>query len=238
VLVALIVAAVLSVGRRERAHEPVADQDAWLQEISRAAPQHVVKLITEQSQGGISGTGFVVAQKGNRRLILTNRHVVTNMAKNALAPRCHVILASGKDYAGSVVGVPTDVDIDLALVVVECDAIQPLQIRRFEDVAVGQKVAAIGHPGLGDGVTTYDYTITNGIVSAKRDPDVQHNAAINPGNSGGPLYNQQGQVIAVNTWSPRGKQGLFFSTRADLVLKPHLWTVDRGIEDLMSQVNR
>ena len=60
---------------------------------------------------------------------------------------------------------------------------------------------AVGNPfGLQE-------TVTAGIVSAKwrkigaglYDDYIQTDASINPGNSGGPLFNQQGEVVGVNT---------------------------------------
>jgi 2-alkenal reductase len=78
-----------------------------------------------------------------------------------------------------------------------------------DQVTVGETAIAIGSPlGLAQ-------TVTEGIVSARRNPGeesavpgnpldllggaIQTDAAINPGNSGGPLFNGAGQVIAVNS---------------------------------------
>jgi len=79
-------------------------------------------------------------------------------------------------------------------------------------VKVGDRVIAVGNP-LGQ----FASTVTQGIVSAIREPEeyeegddeeddfaevkvLQTDAAINPGNSGGPLINMAGQVVGVNTW--------------------------------------
>ena len=212
---------------------PAKGSPDWIQAIGRSEGQSVVKLRTDQMEG----TGFVVAAKGNRRLILTNRHVLTIkqgfiFKTETIAPQCRVILSTQEEFTGYQVGVFSDPDIDMALVAVECPKIHPLKVRPFDDVSVGEPVVAVGHPlGL-------DFTVTNGIVSAKRNPYVQHNAAINHGNSGGPLYDQHAQVIGVNTIGIEDSQGLFFSLRADLILNPRLWTIDPNIKDLMSQVNR
>jgi serine protease Do len=66
---------------------------------------------------------------------------------------------------------------------------------------VGEWVLAIGSP------FGFDYSATAGIVSAKgrslpREsyvPFIQTDVAINPGNSGGPLFNQDGEVVGVNS---------------------------------------
>jgi pSer/pThr/pTyr-binding forkhead associated (FHA) protein len=48
---------------------------------------------------------------------------------------------------------------------------------------------------------------------------VQHNAPINPGNSGGPLFDECGTVVGVNSFSPKGAQGLFFSIHSGEVIR-------------------
>ena len=48
---------------------------------------------------------------------------------------------------------------------------------------------------------------------------VQHNAPINPGNSGGPLFDDCGTVVGVNSFSPKGAQGLFFSIHSGEVIR-------------------
>ena len=204
----------------------------WIQAISRSAGQSVVKLRTAQGEG----TGFVVAAKGNDRLILTNRHVLTLehgffFTTKTTVPRCRVILSTQEAFDGYLVGFPSDPNTDLALVAVECPAIHPLKVGRFDDIVVGEPVAAVGHP------LDFDFTVTNGIVSGKRKSYVQHTAAINPGNSGGPLYDQQSQVIGVNTLVIKDSQGLFLSLRADLILHPGLWTIDPAVRDMMNLVN-
>lgn len=213
--------------------DPSQGNTEWIEAISRAAKDSVIKLRTDQAEG----TGFVVAAHGNRRLILTNRHVLTVeqgfvFKTQTIAPRCHVVLSGGEEVTGSLAGFPSDSDVDLALVVVDCPKLRALKVHRFEDVVVGEPVAAVGHP------LDLDYTVTNGIVSQKRDPYVQHNAAINHGNSGGPLYDQHGEVIAVNTLFLGDSQGLFFSIRADLLLHPQLWTIDPAVKELLERVNR
>jgi S1-C subfamily serine protease len=81
--------------------------------------------------------------------------------------------------------------------------LQPVTLADSTDLAVGQKVYAIGNPfGLSG-------TMTRGIISSIRsirggegapiEDAIQTDAAINPGNSGGPLLNSRGEVIGINT---------------------------------------
>ena len=86
---------------------------------------------------------------------------------------------------------------------------------------IGDWVMAIGNPfGLGG-------TVTTGIVSARNrdinagpyDNFIQTDAAINRGNSGGPLFNQNGEVIGINTAiiSPTGGSiGIGFAIPSEL----------------------
>src|SRR5262249_13900209 len=82
---------------------------------------------------------------------------------------------------------------------------------------VGQKVFAIGHPGNPQG-GVLSRTLTDGIVSAVGRQELgasflQVTVPLNPGNSGGPLFDENGQVIGVNTF------GLRRGARPDLPLE-------------------
>lgn len=138
-----------------------------------------------------SGSGFVVRKDG---LILTNNHVVEN------AKEITVVMADETEYTAELVG--RDPKTDLAVLKIKPKADLPVAKMGDSDVLrVGDWVMAIGNPfGLSN-------TVTAGIVSAKGrtigagpyDNFIQTDASINPGNSGGPLFNQQGEVIGINT---------------------------------------
>jgi hypothetical protein len=71
---------------------------------------------------------------------------------------------------------------------------------------VGEHVFAIGHPGDAAGGVLV-HTLSDGIVSAVnrnnkfiRGNFMQVTAPLNPGNSGGPIFNDEGEVIAVATY--------------------------------------
>ena len=112
-----------------------------------------------------------------------------------------VQLSNKRHYAAKVIG--TDKVHDLALLQIDASNLEPVTLADSSQLAVGQKVYAIGNPfGLGG-------TMTRGIISAIRtlsggngahiDDAIQTDAAINPGNSGGPLLNSRGEVIGINT---------------------------------------
>lgn len=178
---------------------PAARQDVLTSLYDQVSPSVVAIQVTTQN-GGSLGSGFVYDIQGH---IITNYHVVDG------AEKVEVDFTSGYKTYGSVIG--TDLDSDLAVVKVDAPAeeLHPVKMGDSSALRVGQTVVAIGNPfGLNG-------TMTIGIVSALgRTLDSEHtapggslftagdiiqtDAAINPGNSGGPLFNLDGEVIAVN----------------------------------------
>jgi S1-C subfamily serine protease len=199
----------------------------WIEQLSDRVDRSVVMVVSPPDS---SGTAFVIASHGQRHLLLTCRHVVEDNAE------CEVWIRAGFRANGTVVGVPRDDDVDLALLLVETSGLEPLgPITAFRDVRVGESVVAVGHPlGL-------DFTITDGIVSAKRGGhELQTSAPISPGNSGGPLVNKRGYVLGVNsrTVNPTEANSLGFSVRADLVFDADAWTFSTDVQDLVRRIGR
>jgi S1-C subfamily serine protease len=139
------------------------------------------------------GSGFVLDKAGH---VLTNFHVVEGANRGI-----EVTLSNKRSYKAKVVG--TDRVHDLALLQIDAPNLQAVTLADSADLAVGQKVYAIGNPfGLSG-------TMTRGIISSIRsiknadgapiEDAIQTDAAINPGNSGGPLLNSRGEVIGINT---------------------------------------
>jgi len=143
--------------------------------------------VPEQGQG----SGFLLDRQGH---ILTNYHVIAG------AQQLEVTLSNRSRFPARVVGV--DRAHDLAVIRITAPGLQPATLGDSRNLAVGQKVFAIGNPfGLNG-------TMTRGIISSIRsvrgresfiDEAIQTDAAINPGNSGGPLLNSRGEVIGINT---------------------------------------
>lgn len=158
------------------------------------------------------GSGFIISRDGQ---IVTNHHVVEG------AETVNVKLADGRSFEATVVG--SDPMTDIALLKIEADVSLPfVDFGTSRTLRVGDEVVAVGNPfGLGG-------TVTSGIVSALSrdihsgplDDYIQTDAAINRGNSGGPLFNNNGEVIGVNTAiiSPGGGSvGIGFAVPSDLV---------------------
>ena len=158
------------------------------------------------------GSGFIISDEGQ---IVTNAHVVEG------ASRVTVKLSDGRKFEAKVIG--SDPMTDIALLKIDADVTLPLvEFGPSEGLRVGDEVVAVGNPfGLGG-------TVTSGIISALSrninagpfDDFIQTDAAINRGNSGGPLFNNDGDVIGVNTAiiSPGGGSvGIGFAVPSDLV---------------------
>jgi S1-C subfamily serine protease len=209
----------------------------WLERLADRLGTSVVVVRTERG----SGTGFVVASEGDRHLLLTNRHVLAKGPKRGeavrLAAPCRILLRSGAEHAASVVGLPDREDLDLALLEAQVPGLAPLgPVADFADVRQGERVAAVGHPlGL-------NFTLTDGIVSAKRDELlIQTTAPINRGNSGGPLVNAHHKVLGVCTLliDPDAGQAVGMALRADSIREPQHWRLrDSEVERLLRAIPR
>ena len=183
----------------------------------------------EQPQG--TGSGFMIDDRGH---IVTNHHVVAD------ANQLQVTFADGITIAARLVG--RDPDNDLAVIKIEgpAERIRALAWADSDAVKIGETAIAIGSPfGL-------DQTVTVGIVSARRQPleeseaaqglrllggAIQTDAAINPGNSGGPLLNARGEVIGVNTAilsQSGGSVGVGFAIPANVVKRVVPELITRG----------
>jgi serine protease Do len=159
------------------------------------------------------GSAFFISSDG---YLLTNRHVVLD-ANNVL-----IRMSDRRELDAQVVG--SDARTDIALLKVQGSGFPALKLGDAERLKVGEPVLAIGSP------FGFDYSASAGIVSAKSRtmanesavPFIQTDAALNPGNSGGPLFNQQGEVVGVNSRifsGTGGYMGLSFSVPIDVAMQ-------------------
>ncbi len=156
------------------------------------------------------GSGFFITTDG---YIVTNNHVVDH------ASEVTVTTDAGKVIKAKVIGV--DPKTDLALLKAEGVDFPAVKFAA-KAPRVGDWVIAVGNPfGLGG-------TVTAGIVSARGrdigngpyDDFIQIDAPVNHGNSGGPTFNNEGEVVGVNTaiFSPSGGSvGIGFAIASDVV---------------------
>ena len=143
-----------------------------------------------QEQAGL-GSGVIISTDG---YILTNNHVVEG------ADDIEVTLTDSRQAKAQVIG--TDPETDLAVLKIALDKLPVIVLGNSDQIAVGDRVLAIGNPfGVGQ-------TVTSGIISALGRSQlgintfenfIQTDAAINPGNSGGALVDASGNLLGINT---------------------------------------
>jgi S1-C subfamily serine protease len=167
----------------------------------------VVTLYADFGPDGRSqGSGFVVDGKGT---ILTNAHVVTNVAEAEGGPvrGADTLYVEFKDrdrVPAEIVG--WDLFSDVAVVRVDpaAHALDPVPLGTSAAVVVGEPVAAIGSPfneqsSLSVGVVSATARTIDSLTSGYSVSDaIQTDAPINKGNSGGPLFDARGRVIGIN----------------------------------------
>lgn len=143
--------------------------------------------------GNSVGSGFAV----DTHRIITNAHVLDSAD-------IVVQTYAGDRYVASIESINTDLDI--AILFVALTSFVALPRANLDVVNIGDDVYAIGAPNA------MAYTLTRGIVSAKRDIRgvryLQTDAAINKGNSGGPLLNHLGELLGVNTLKLADSEGI------------------------------
>jgi len=168
------------------------------------ATKSVLKLVgffENDSETYVTGSGFV-AFKNN--ILVTNYHVIEGVTSmyasddNDNVYELKYILSADKVA-------------DIAILEFEKPTnLKPLDLYPDDHLKRGSKVYAIGSPeglknSVTDGVVSYQYTDGNGI------PEIQISAPISHGSSGGALFNEDGQVIGVTTWTISEGQNLNFA---------------------------
>jgi Do/DeqQ family serine protease len=170
------------------------------------------ELRQEQPFRGLGSGVIIDAKKG---YVVTNHHVINE------ATEIQVTLKDGRSFKAKKIG--EDPESDIALLQIEADDLQQLELADSDALRVGDFTVAIGNPfGLGQ-------TVTSGIVSALGrgglgiegyEDFIQTDAAINSGNSGGALVNLKGQLIGINTaiLGPNGGNiGIGFAIPANMM---------------------
>lgn len=137
----------------------------------------------EAGNGIKQGSGFFIDPSG---IGVSNHHVFEGGAQWAIQTtdkrqyRISEVLQSSKEY-------------DHVVFRVEAAAPFPFLKTAPGKAIKGEGILVIGNPrGL-------ESTVTQGIVSALRDPMIQIDAAVSPGNSGGPVLNRLGEVLGIAT---------------------------------------
>ncbi|MFW9918990.1 MAG: S1C family serine protease [Candidatus Thorarchaeota archaeon] len=167
------------------------------------------------------GSGVIVSKDG---FIITNAHVIEGVQD------VDVALHDGRTYKAVVVGESRV--RDMAVLKIDADNLNPLEIGKSSDLSVGQFAIAVGNPlGLGS-------TVTFGMVSALErniggrgvhlEGLIQTSAQINPGNSGGALVDLRGRLIGIPTAMVPWSQGIGFAIAIDQVMEIYEELIQTG----------
>lgn len=143
---------------------------------------------------GAKSQGSGIAIDGAKGHFLTNWHVIKGIREGW-------VRVQGAEWMPIVAIVAKDEHKDLALVKADPggQTLHQVRLGTVAEVKPGDPVVVIGNP-LGE-----EFSVTDGIISQIRNQDgykvVQTTAPISPGNSGGPLFNEQGEVVGIVTFT-------------------------------------
>lgn len=180
-----------------------------VEELATIARRSVV-VIAHYNRAGKEdgvGAGFVVSSNG---LVATSLHVIGE------ARPIRIRFHDGREY--EVIEVHAwDRKLDLALVRIAAEHLQPLPLGDSDRLDQGTPVVAMGNPlGL-------EFSIVQGVVSAKRAFEgvelIQLAMPIEPGNSGGPLLDRQGHVHGLLNLKSSLTANLGFATPVNALKK-------------------
>ena len=180
------------------------------QQITRLSPQQlykrlapsvfVVEVFDAQGKVTASGSGVVVASD----IVATNHHVIEDAAIVRVRQGARTWTATIQQR---------DPDTDLALLAVKGLKAPAVSLRASSTVAVGERVYAIGAPeGL---EMTFSDGLVSGFRSYKQSRVIQTTAAISHGSSGGGLFDTQGRLVGITTFSLEDGQQLNFALPSD-----------------------
>lgn len=209
--------------------------DASPSVVSITATSRNIGSVTQISNEGVDflleeraslGSGVIVDENG---FILTNLHVVDTLFDNFST---QVTLKDGRNTPAKVVA--WDKANDLAILHINMDNLDAIEIAQTTPLEVGDIVFAIGYP------RNIGQSVSQGIVSAiTRNTDqtisiIQTDAAINPGNSGGALIDNQGRLLGINSsiFSESGNfEGIGFATPATLAMNAAMEMIESAVEE-------
>ncbi len=150
--------------------------------------QNIFQTVYKINHAGGSGSCFYLKKYD---LFVTNYHVVEGFRQVALEDN------NKNRYLAQVILVNPSLDIALLTAEGDFSALPEITLAGTE-VCLGQKINVAGYPfGM-------PFTATEGTISSPRqligdNYYIQTDAAVNPGNSGGPMFNQEGEVVAITT---------------------------------------
>ena len=159
-----------------------------LEEISQQNQTTVVTVNVLREDGSTSSaSGFVISPQG---YIATAAHSLDK------AKLINLTFSNGAiSEEAEIIAFPKNERVDLAILKVPVNYLPYVTFKNSNSVLAGQEIAVIGSP------KRLQNTITNGLISQLRDIGgvtiFQISAPISPSSSGSPVFNYDGQVIAI-----------------------------------------
>ncbi len=174
----------------------------------------VVMLYCYDRNGDLiaTGSGFTCIEDG---IIVTNYHVIEGISDFQAQTE------DGMYFRIDMEGILAwDKDIDIAILKTNARTrMTLLPIGSAYKMLKGSKVIAIGSPkGYVNSVSS---GLFSGIVKDGGIDYIQFDAAISPGSSGGALFNNDGEVIGITTWTRTDANSLNFAVPIERVME--LW---------------
>lgn len=162
-------------------------------------------VVAIQTDGGF-GSGVIFNKETTATVgeylysVLTNYHVIEDGGEIKVYYGDETTAIPAQDYQGSML---YDIAVVRFVTSINFPAldIKPITENITTEIVLGQDVYAIGTP---KDLKNFNY-VTSGVVSLESQTynginglAIMHDAELNPGNSGGPLFNLNGDVIAIN----------------------------------------
>ncbi len=163
-----------------------------------------VRVFCVQGEQGGVGSGYVIGEGAH---VVTNHHVVACVQEGG---KTGVILDVNQGTTGEVIW--QSATKDMAVIKLDRPISRPaVMFARSSTVNDADNVYVLGFPGAADdrqavdARSQFEVKVSRGVISAKNITSSENvrlyqlDASLNPGISGGPLYNENGQVIGINS---------------------------------------
>lgn len=160
----------------------------------------VQSFFSGQSTTSGSGSGVIYKSDG---YIITNYHVISD-ALEARNSTITVFLDNDTEEGFEAKVINYNISCDLAVLKIDKQGLDAIDIGKADDLKVGQYVVAIGSPAGLEFMGSTSFGIISGLnrkisTTTGEMTLIQTDAAINPGNSGGALVNSKGELIGISS---------------------------------------
>ena len=184
------------------------------------------KKPSQRSDHALAGLLFNLGQSVRGfGLILTNWHVVDGYERVSITfkPPHDEPVRPSHVFDATVVRVDEVADLALVKILRPPSPIKVLTLGDMSDIDVAMDVHAIGHPleefwtytkGIVSQIRkgyVWNYLNEADLISTHKATVIQTQTPINPGNSGGPLFNDNGEIIGVNSFGTPDSEGINFA---------------------------